>query len=140
MFSIDSRYSSYALTALRIVAGVLFLEHGLVKLLGFPPGAAPGIQPLASLFGAGAVIEVVTGVLIILGLFTRPAALLASGEMAVGYWMFHAPASFYPAINGGDAAILFCFAFLYIFTAGAGAFSLDGVFNKNSGATGYARA
>ena len=83
-------------------------------------------MPIASLFGLGAIIELVTGALLILGLFTRPAALIASGQMAVAYWMFHAPHSPYPAVNGGDAAILFCFIFLYIFTAGPGAWSLDG--------------
>jgi putative oxidoreductase len=90
--------------------------------------------------GIGAVIETVTGILITLGLFTRAAALIASGEMAVAYWMFHAPSSIYPAVNGGDAAILFCFVFLYIAVAGAGAFSLEGLF-RNSATTGgrYAR-
>jgi len=100
-------------------------SHGLVKLFGFPPGAAPGQQELLSVMGIGAVIETVAGTLIALGLFTRAAAFIASGEMAVGYWMFHAPQSMYPAVNGGDAAILFCFVFLYLVAAGAGAFSLE---------------
>src|SRR5262249_48426418 len=104
-----ARFEPVLLAALRIVAGVLFLSHGLVKLLGFPPGAAPGQQELLSLMGIGAVIEVAAGTLITLGLFTRVAAFIASGEMAVAYWMFHAPQSLYPAANGGDAAILFCF-------------------------------
>lgn len=126
----DARYASHALTALRIVAGLLFLAHGLVKLLGFPPGAAPGQQEILGLFGAAGVIEVGTGALMVLGLFTRAAAFLASGEMAVGYWLAHAPKSLYPVLNGGDAAILFCFVFLYISAAGPGAFSLDGVLRK----------
>ena len=84
-----------------------------------------GQQELFSLFGIGGVIELVTGVLLVLGLFTRPAALIASGQMAVAYWMFHFPRDPMPAVNGGDAAILFCFVFLYIFTAGPGAWSLD---------------
>jgi putative oxidoreductase len=135
-----ARFQPVLLAALRIVAGVLFLSHGLVKLVGFPPGAAPGQQELLSVMGAGAVIEVVTGALITLGLFTRAAAFIASGEMAVGYWMFHAPHSLYPAVNGGDAAILFCFIFLYIVAAGAGAFSLERLL-RNSATTGgrYAR-
>jgi putative oxidoreductase len=135
-----ARFEPYLLAALRVVAGVLFLSHGLVKLFGFPPGAAPGHQELLSVMGAGGVIETVTGILLTLGLFTRAAALIASGEMAVGYWMFHAPHSIYPAVNGGDAAILFCFVFLYIAAAGAGAFSLEGLF-RNSATTGgrYAR-
>lgn len=120
-----SRYSSQLLGLLRVVAGLLFFEHGLVKLIGFPPGAQPGAQPLATLLGAAGVIETVTGALIALGLFTRPAAFLAAGEMAVAYWMFHGSKSFYPAVNGGDAAILFCFLFLYLAAAGPGELSVD---------------
>ncbi len=130
-----TRFQPVLLGALRIVAGVLFLSHGLVKLFGFPPGAAPGQQELLSVMGIGAVIELVTGTLITLGLFTRAAAFIASGEMAIAYWMFHAPGSMYPAVNGGDAAILFCFIFLYIVAAGAGAFSLGRLFH-NAEATG----
>ena len=115
-----------ALAALRIVAGLLFLAHGVVKLFGFPADAQPGQVELASLFGIGAVLELVGGALLILGLFTRPVAFLLAGEMAVAYWMFHFPKSPYPAVNGGDAAILFCFIFLYLAAAGAGAWSLDG--------------
>ena len=126
----DTRYAPHALGVLRIVAGLLFLAHGLVKLLGFPPGAAPGPQEPLSLMGVAAAIEIATGALMVLGLFTRAAAFLASGEMAVGYWLVHAPNSFYPAVNGGDAAILFCFVFLYLAAAGPGAFSLDGVLRK----------
>ena len=125
MFNQAGRWSPQLLAALRIVAGLLFLAHGVVKVFGFPAGAEPGQQALASLCGIGGVIEIVTGGLLILGLFTRPAAFIASGQMAVAYWMFHAPKSPYPAVNGGDAAILFCFIFLYIFAAGPGAFSLD---------------
>ena len=125
MFNQVNGWSSRALAALRIVSGLLFLAHGVVKVFGFPAGAEPGQQELLSLFGIGGLIELVTGLLLILGLFTRPAALIASGQMAVAYWMFHFPSSPYPAVNGGDAAILFCFVFLYIFAAGPGAFSLD---------------
>ena len=125
MFNQVNGWSSRALAALRIVSGLLFLAHGVVKVFGFPAGAEPGQQELLSLFGIGGLIELVTGLLLILGLFTRPAALVASGQMAVAYWMFHFPSSPYPAVNGGDAAILFCFVFLYIFTAGPGAWSID---------------
>ena len=125
MFNQVNGWSSRALAALRIVSGLLFLAHGVVKVFGFPAGAEPGQQELLSLFGIGGLIELVTGLLLILGLFTRPAALIASGQMAVAYWMFHFPSSPYPAVNGGDAAILFCFVFLYIFTAGPGAWSID---------------
>jgi putative oxidoreductase len=126
-----SRYQPYLLAALRIVAGVLFVSHGLAKLVGFPV-APPGVQPLTSLFGVGGLIEAVTGTLIILGLFTRIAAFVAAGQMAIAYWMFHAPQNFYPAANGGDAAILFCFVFLYIVTAGPGAWSLEGLFRSST--------
>ncbi|MCW4114917.1 DoxX family protein [Aurantimonas sp. MSK8Z-1] len=120
---ISSRYTPYALAALRIVSGLLFLEHGTQKLLNFPiPG--PGVE-LFSLLGVGGLIEIVGGVLIALGLFTRIAAFVCSGEMAVAYWLFHAPGGVFPAGNGGDAAILFCFAFLLIACTGPGALSLD---------------
>lgn len=125
MFNPVNGWSSRALAALRIVAGLLFLAHGVIKVFGFPAGAEPGQQELLSLFGIGGVIELITGLLLILGLFTRPAAFIASGQMAVAYWMFHFPSSPYPAVNGGDAAILYCFIFLYIFTAGPGAWSID---------------
>jgi putative oxidoreductase len=120
------RYRPHALAALRIVAGVIFLAHGLIKLFGFPEVEGMGKVPLFSIFGIGGVIELVGGALIALGLFTRIAAFIASGEMAVAYWMFHAPDSIYPIVNGGDAAILYCFVFLYIAVAGPGSFSLDG--------------
>lgn len=124
--------SAHALAALRIVAALLFLAHGLTKLVGFPVGAAPGEQPLMTLLGFAGVVEVITGLLLIFGVFTRPAALIASGEMAVAYWFYHAPRSFFPAVNGGDAAILFCFVFLYIFAAGPGALSLDHLLHSSS--------
>jgi putative oxidoreductase len=127
-----SRYQPQLLAALRIVAGVLFLAHGLVKVAGFPEGAQPGLQPLLSLFGIGGVIEIVTGALIALGLFTRPAAFVASGQMAVAYWMFHAPSSPFPVVNGGDAAILYAFIFLYLVAAGPGAFALERLFRRDA--------
>lgn len=115
------------LAALRIMVSLLFLEHGLVKLLGFPYGAAPGAQPLLSFLGIAGLIEVVGGWLLLLGLFTRPVALVLAGEMAVGYFLVHAPLGFYPAINAGEPAILFCFVFLYMAAAGPGAWSVDEV-------------
>ena len=127
-----ARFAPHVLAVLRIVAAALFLEHGLVKLVGFPAGTPPGAQPLMTLFGIAAVIETVTGTLMILGLFTRSAALVASGEMAVAYWLVHASHSFYPVLNGGEAAILFCFVFLYISVAGPGVLSLDGLLRSGS--------
>jgi putative oxidoreductase len=126
---IDDRLSSVwaprLLAVLRIVSALLFLEHGLVKVFGFPAGAAPGQQTLMSFFGIAGLLEMVGGVLLLIGLFTRPVAFLLAGEMAVGYFTVHAPADFFPAINGGDAAILFCFVFLYLWAAGPGAWSVD---------------
>ncbi|SNS08779.1 putative oxidoreductase [Sphingomonas laterariae] len=121
------RHASTILGVLRIVTGLLFLSHGLVKLWGFPAGAQPGVQPLMSLLGAAAILELVGGILTILGLFTRPTAFLLSGQMAVAYFLVHAPQSFYPVLNGGEPSILFCFIFLYLAAAGAGAFSIDGM-------------
>jgi putative oxidoreductase len=120
-----SPYAPHLLALLRIMSGLMFLAHGLVKLFGFPPGAEPGQVPLVGLMGVGAVIELVTGALIAIGFLTRPAAFLAAGQMAVAYWMFHAPGGFYPIVNKGELAALYCFVFLYIAAAGPGAFSLD---------------
>ena len=130
MFSALSRYQPQLLGLLRIVAGLLFLAHGVVKMFGFPPGAMPGVQDPMTLLGVAGMIELVIGALIVIGLFTRPAAFIASGEMAVAYWMMHAPQSPYPAMNMGDAAILFCFVFLYLAAAGPGAISIDGARTK----------
>lgn len=114
-----SRLRPYLLAVLRIVTGLLFLEHGTVKLFGFPaPFFING--PLPPLLVAAAGIEFGCGLLITLGLFTRIAAFIASGEMAIAYFMSHFPASFWPAVNDGEAAILYCFVFLYIAAAGPG--------------------
>lgn len=114
------------LSLLRIVAGLLFLEHGTQKLFGFPMRMGGGAGPeMMSLLWFAAILETVGGALVILGLFTRPVAFLLSGQMAVAYFLAHAPKSPFPALNGGDAAILFCFLFLYLAAAGAGPWSLD---------------
>lgn len=115
------------LSVLRIVTAVLFIEHGTQKLFGFPTrmgGALEGPAMFTQLWFA-AVVELGGGVLLLLGLFTRPVAFVLSGEMAVAYWIAHAPRSPFPAVNGGDAAILFCFVFLYLAVAGGGAWSVD---------------
>jgi putative oxidoreductase len=106
------------------VTGLLFLEHGTGKLLGFPPSdhAAP---TLFSLIGVQGVLELVGGFLILIGLFTRPVAFILAGDMAVAYFMAHAPKSFFPTINGGQLAILFCFVFLFLVFAGGGVWSAD---------------
>jgi putative oxidoreductase len=126
-FNLLARYKRHLQGMLRIVAGLLFLSHGLVKLFGFPPGAAPGQQPMFSLLGLAGAIELATGALLTLGLFSRPAAFIASGEMAIAYWSFHAGKGFFPVLNMGEAAILYCFLFLFLAAAGPGAFSLDGM-------------
>ncbi len=112
------------LSLLRFVAGLAFLEHGAAKLWGFPVVAsyAHGLPPL--LWAAG-IVEFFGGALVCIGLLTRPAAFLASGEMAIGYLMVHAQKSFFPILSSGDAALLFCFIFLYLAVAGGGAWSLD---------------
>ena len=122
MFS--TAYAGKALGLLRIVAAILLIEHATSKLLGFPPFPM-GAPPVGSLFWIARVIELVGGVLLLVGLLSRPVAFLLSGEMAIGYWMIHAPKSTFPLENDGDAAILFCFIFLYIAAAGAGDWSVD---------------
>ena len=115
----------YALAILRIITALLFLAHGTAKLLAFP---SLGFQAeLFSIFGLASIIEIAGGVLIVLGLFTRPVAFILAGEMAIAYFMVHAPQNFHPILNQGESAILFCFIFLYLFFAGPGAWSLDGV-------------
>jgi putative oxidoreductase len=120
-----SRLQPQLLALLRIVAGLLFLEHALSKFFGFPVPFP--MQPLPPLMMAAGVIELVAGTLVTIGLFTRIAAFAASGEMAVAYWTQHFPSGgFWPLANKGEGAILFCFIFLYLAAAGAGAWSIDG--------------
>ena len=118
-----SNYSAQILGVTRIMSGLLFLEHGTTKHLNFPPGDMH--PPIASLGGAAGVIEIVAGSLIVLGFYSRYAAFIASGTMAFAYFLAHAPQNFFPVANRGDAAILFCFLFLYLAAAGPGAFSLN---------------
>ena len=123
------------LSVLRIMTALLFLEHGSQKLLGFPPGSNP-MPPLFSLNGLAGMLELVGGIMILLGLFTRPVAFVLAGEMAVAYFMGHAPRGFFPVNNGGDAAILYCFVFLYLTVAGAGAWSIDAMRRGAGGQVG----
>ena len=120
----NDRYSGQALSLLRIVAALLFLLHGTSKLFGFPPLSMPAPEP-GSLLWLGALLELVGGSLLLVGFFSRPIAFFLSVEMAVAYFMFHAPKSLYPSVNEGDAAILFCFVFLYIALAGPGPWAVD---------------
>jgi len=121
-----SAFSPAMLSILRIMTGLLFLEHGLQKFVYFPGGERAGSGWAFDNPGAYAgIIELVCGALIALGLFTRAAAFLASGTMAVAYFYQHAPQNFFPVNNMGDAAILYCFVFLYLFFAGPGPISVD---------------
>ena len=128
-FRFLEKYEPQLLAILRIVAGLLFLEHATVKFFGFP---VPFPGPLPPLLLAAGVIELVAGLLVTIGLFTRLAALLASGEMAVAYWTQHFPHNPWPIANQGEASILFCFVFLYLVAAGPGAWSIDGARTRNA--------
>lgn len=123
---IPASWSPHLLGVLRIITGLMFLAHGTTKLIQWPfvEMFKDGV-PLASLMGIGGILEIVGGALIVLGLFTRPVAFVLSGMMAVAYFMFHAPAGFYPIVNGGELAILYCFIFLFLAANGPGAISLD---------------
>ena len=118
------RYWPETLSVVRIIIALLFLEHGSAKLLGFPPppNGPPAFMTLMWLQG---MIELVGGALLAIGLFTRPVAFILSGDMAVGYFMAHAPKGFFPLLNGGEGAILYCFIFLLFFVAGPGRWSVD---------------
>ncbi|TGQ42592.1 MULTISPECIES: DoxX family protein [unclassified Mesorhizobium] len=118
-----ARYQSFALTALRIMTALQFTEHGTQKLFNFPAGDRAGALTELSL--TAGILEFAGGILLALGLFTRPVAFLLCGEMAVAYFMAHMPQDFFPVNNGGDSAISFCFIFLYLMFAGAGALALD---------------
>lgn len=121
---LPDRWGPILLSVLRIVTGLLFIEHGTQKLLGFPASPMPPPE-LLSMPGIAGILELVGGFLIIIGLLTRPVAFVLAGQMAVAYWMFHFPKGPFPALNMGDAAILFCFIFLYISAAGPGPWSVD---------------
>jgi putative oxidoreductase len=123
------------LSVLRIVAALIFLEHGTQKLFGFPARAASMGPDTFSLLWFAGVIETVGGVLLLVGLFTRPVAFILSGEMAFAYFLSHAPRNIFPALNGGDAAILYCFVFLYIAAAGGGVWSLDRARSRDAAST-----
>jgi putative oxidoreductase len=139
------KYSAYLYALLRIIAGLLFLMHGSQKLLDWPPRPAPPPQPAAAasdnnkpqpppawVMPTAGVIELVGGIMILLGLFTSYVAFIASGEMAVAYFMNHAGKALWPIQNGGELAVLYCFLFLYMASVGSGALSLDALFKRRS--------
>lgn len=139
MIDTDGKYAGYAYSLLRIVTALLFIQHGTAKVFDMPhmglPDTMLGIQT-----GAIGVLELVGGVLVLIGLFSRLAAFVLAGEMAVGYFMVHAPQSFYPVINHGEVAVLFCFIFLLIAAAGPGKWSVESLRGEDDepGVEGYA--
>ena len=125
-----ARYAPYVLSIVRIVVALLFFEHGLAKIFGFPQG--PALPLDFSLHWFSGVIEFAGGALLTIGLFSRFAAFIVSGEMAFAYFMSHAPHSFFPLLNRGDGAVLYCFIFLYLAFAGPGPWSVDALIRRKS--------
>jgi putative oxidoreductase len=124
--TLETVWAPRVLSIVRVVSALIFMAHGTQKLLNFPPRAGGAAAPdLLSLFGIAGSLEIVGGILLALGLFTRPVAFILSGQMAFAYFIGHAPRSFYPVLNNGDASILYCFIFFYMAFAGGGAWSLD---------------
>ncbi len=134
--AITAAWAPRVLAMLRIMTGLVFMQAGTMKLFGFPPPANPGPARDFLALGGGlhGLGETVGGALIVLGLFTRPVAFLLSGEMAFAYFIAHWPRSFYPALNGGNLAIMYCFVFLYFACVGAGVWSLDAMRRKSPSA------
>ena len=124
-----SAWSPRLLAILRIITGLLFIAHGSSKLFGFPPFPMGEVQ-IFSLLGLAGILEFVGGIFILIGWFTRPVAFILAGEMAVAYFMGHATRGLFPVINMGDAAILYCFVFLYLSAAGPGPWSVDAIRNR----------
>ncbi len=129
--AITSTWAPRLLSVLRIIAAFLFMAHGSQKLFGFPPSPQSAPGPLPPLALVGGVLEFFGGLLLLLGLFTRPVAFILSGMMAVAYFMAHAPQGFWPVLNGGELAALYCFVFLYLSAAGGGTWSLDNFWRRN---------
>jgi putative oxidoreductase len=119
-----------ALSVLRIIMGLMIIQHGMAKILGFPAVASFANLSPFSLIGVAGLIELIGGALLIVGLLTRPVAFIISGEMAFAYFMAHAPKDFYPLINGGTLAIMFCFTCLFLSTAGPGPWSVDAAMKR----------
>lgn len=120
-----NRYAPHALALLRIVTALTFLTHGTQKLFGFPQPPSWGMPAAFALTWYAAILEIVGGALLAIGFLTRPVAFILSGLMAFAYWIGHAPKGFYPLLNGGEPALLFCFIFFYVVFAGPGSFALD---------------
>jgi len=125
-----STWTPRVLSVLRIVTGFLLMAHGMQKLLGYPPSKQGGTFPLASFMGFAGTLELVGGFLILIGLFTRPVAFVLCGMMAVAYFMVHAPGGFWPIVNQGELAVLYCFVFLFLSVAGGGVWSADSAMRR----------
>ena len=128
--ALGATWAPRLLSILRIMSGLLLLQHGTGKLLKFPAGVVPPTFSLNSMPGYAGIIELVCGILLAIGLFSRPAAFIASGMTAVAYFMVHAPQGFYPILNRGELAVLYCFVFLYLAAAGPGPWSIDAARRK----------
>jgi len=133
---IYTEWAPRLLSVMRIITGFLFVAHGTQKLLGFPAGPDMHQPELMSLPGLAGVLELFGGALILVGLFTRPVAFVLSGLMAVAYFMAHAPQGFWPILNHGELAVLYCFVFLYLSAAGGGEWSLDGLLRSSRSLAG----
>ena len=139
--SLKLAWEPRALSILRLVTGLLYLQSGLNKFFNFPPGAQPRAFDLFTLVpGLAGILETFGGILLIFGLFTRPVAFILCGEMAFAYFMAHAPRGLYPYSNGGSLAVLYCFVFLYLFVAGGGEWSLDRVLRRSGASSSAATA
>ena len=123
-------YTAQLLSVLRIMSGLLLLQHGTTKYLSIPPGPMNNASPM-TMGGAAGIFELVGGVMLVLGFFTRPVAFVLSGVMAIAYFYAHAPRGFYPILNGGELAAFYCFVFLYLAAAGGGAWSVDRMMKRD---------
>ncbi|HEX8177182.1 MAG TPA: DoxX family protein [Pyrinomonadaceae bacterium] len=140
MTNIDSfraRWTPRLLSVIRIILAFLFIPHGAQKLFGFMAPPQWSTPPIFSLVGVAGALEFFGGMLILLGLFTRPVAFILSGLMAVGYFMIHAPQGFWPLQNKGELAVIYCWLFLFLSVAGGGAWSLDRLFRRSRTEGGY---
>jgi putative oxidoreductase len=123
-----AKWHAQFLSVLRIMVGLLFMEHGTSKLLGFPH--LEKVPDVMTMPGVGGILELIGGALITVGFLTRPVAFLLSGEMAIAYFYAHNPRGFFPILNGGEGAIIYCFVFLYLFFAGPGPWSIDAMMKR----------
>ncbi len=126
-----SAWSPRVLSVLRIASALLFMQHGTMKLLDYPPSGQFADLQLVSIVGLAGILELFGGALLLIGLFTRPVAFILSGMMAVAYFMAHSPRGFFPILNDGELAALYCFVFLYLAFAGGGAWSVDALWRRS---------